>query len=288
MSSILDALKKLEEEKARENDPTDLPLDEVIAAQEILGKRHKGGRGFDGWGSRLVVPISLGTSFLLVCLSLVVVYVSVKNHSQASPFPVENVQANVKQAPVEQNTGQSVPEKTSTVLVAQTPVEPQRPIQNSPPPATASKVEVPTPDPVAPPNTSPSSEPPQQTTDAVVYVRSEPVQVPKVPPTRREPPPVSKEPPRETSVVEEASVVTDPTLLPILTPSDQERLGLPRLKVNFVSQASSQRPQPYALINYKKVYAGETIPSTNARLIAVSVQGVGIEIGGQKFFVPAR
>ena len=278
----------MEEEKARENDPTDLPIDEVIAAQELLGKRHKGGRDFDVWGSKLVVPISLGTSFLLVCLSLVVVYISVKNQSQGSNFSVENIPANTRQATVEQNPGQNVAEKTSTVLVAQEPVEPQRPTENPSPPSAISKVEAPPPDLVAPSSSSPSSEPSQQSTDAVVYVRSESVHVPKVPPIRREPPPVSKDPLRQTSLVEETNVVIDPTLLPVLTPSEQERLGLPRLKVNFVSQASSQRPQPYALINYKKVYAGETIPSTNARLIAVSVQGVGIEIGGQKFFVPAR
>jgi len=74
--------------------------------------------------------------------------------------------------------------------------------------------------------------------------------------------------------------------LPELTVSDKARLGLPDITVNVVGRPSRYRPQPSAMINFNRVLLNDYIPGTDARLIGVSVHGIGIEIGGARYFVP--
>lgn len=81
--------------------------------------------------------------------------------------------------------------------------------------------------------------------------------------------------------------VIDLNKLPILRGSDRQRHGLDRLQLNMVGVATERRPTAFAIINLNKVYIGETIPDTNARLIAVGREGIGIEIvgSGQRYLV---
>jgi hypothetical protein len=76
------------------------------------------------------------------------------------------------------------------------------------------------------------------------------------------------------------------SILPVLTNSQREDLGLPELTINFVGMPTKRQPRPSALINLQKVYVGERIPGTSARLIGVEMHGIGIEVSGQQFFVP--
>lgn len=281
MSSILDALKKLEEEKAREAAPPDAALDERTAAEDLFGRRRKR-REFSGdLGRHSGVPISIAVSAVLVTAALTTVFFATRTAPREHIMPRQDV----AWAPV----------GMQAVGTASNPVEE----------GVRSSLFVPTPTPEPPraepapdegfvPETSsfssrPSTPDKPESVDFPVYVREVPEPTP--PPQKEFPqapagtyPPVDKDP----SAHQVRDVVTDPTVLPILTPSEQERLGLPRLKVNFVSQASSTRPHPYALINYNKVYLGEPVPNTNARIIGVSVQGVGIDVDGRRYFVPAR
>ena len=78
----------------------------------------------------------------------------------------------------------------------------------------------------------------------------------------------------------------DLSLLPVLTNSQRTELGIPELTINFVGMPTKRQPRPSALINLKKVYVGERIPGTNARLIGVEMHGIAIEANGQQFFVP--
>lgn len=73
--------------------------------------------------------------------------------------------------------------------------------------------------------------------------------------------------------------------LPELSDAERMRLGLPLLKVNFVTTSGRNRSQPSALINYQKVFVGETIPGTRAILVGVDPRGIGIEVDGKRYFV---
>lgn len=90
--------------------------------------------------------------------------------------------------------------------------------------------------------------------------------------------------PRATKRVEAGEV--DVLSLPELTDSDRRRLGLPEITVNVVGRPSKYRPQPSAMINFSRVVLNEFIPGTRAQLIGVSVHGVGIQVGGERYFVP--
>ena len=76
--------------------------------------------------------------------------------------------------------------------------------------------------------------------------------------------------------------------LPVLTPSEETRLGLPSITINTVAAPNERQPRPAALVNYSLVYLGETVPGTNARLFAVDVLGIGLEVNGTKYFLPKR
>ena len=66
--------------------------------------------------------------------------------------------------------------------------------------------------------------------------------------------------------------------LPRLTLADQERYGLGELRLNVLREAGPGNPDPVAIINLKKVYLGERIPGTRARLIGISSRAIAIEI----------
>jgi hypothetical protein len=68
--------------------------------------------------------------------------------------------------------------------------------------------------------------------------------------------------------------------LPRLTLADQERYGLGELRLNVLREAGPGNPDPVAIINLKKVYLGERIPGTSARLIGISSRAIAIEIEG--------
>lgn len=66
--------------------------------------------------------------------------------------------------------------------------------------------------------------------------------------------------------------------LPRLSANDRSRYGLDNLRLNVLRAADRDQPEGMAIINLKKVYVGEIIPGTRARLIAVEATGIGIEI----------
>lgn len=74
--------------------------------------------------------------------------------------------------------------------------------------------------------------------------------------------------------------------LPELTDSARRRLQLPEITVNVVGRPSKYRPQPSAMINFNRVVLNEFIPGTDAKLIGVSVHGIGIQVGQERYFVP--
>ncbi|HOE67429.1 MAG TPA: hypothetical protein PLO62_12970 [Candidatus Hydrogenedentes bacterium] len=76
--------------------------------------------------------------------------------------------------------------------------------------------------------------------------------------------------------------------LPMLSPSEMSRLGLPKLTINMIGTPSESRPRASAMINFNIVYVGDEIQGTSAKLIGVDVKGIGIEIDGSRYFVSQR
>ncbi len=75
--------------------------------------------------------------------------------------------------------------------------------------------------------------------------------------------------------------------LPRLSTQDRENLGLDNLQLNVLRPADKNQPDALAIINLKKVYVGEMIPGTPARLIGVEAGAIGVEIdkgGAQRQF----
>ena len=66
--------------------------------------------------------------------------------------------------------------------------------------------------------------------------------------------------------------------LPRLSMHEREMLGLDNIRLNVLRPADKQQPDALAIINLKKVYVGEVIPGTPARLIAVESNAIGVEV----------
>lgn len=122
---------------------------------------------------------------------------------------------------------------------------------------------------------------------------SEPVNLPRearsVEGTRvASPPPVREAPIASPAPPKQSYGDIDLNSLPVLTESERIRLGLPQIKINIVGLPTKNQPHPSALINMYRVYVGEKIPGTNATLVAVELRGIGIEVDGQAYRIVRR
>jgi hypothetical protein len=337
MSSILDALKKLEAEKARQAEAELVRLDDEPFEPDTAGEE-------------LVVPlieapgppVAVSTRTLVVggavfAVALVAISVSISlwvARSSVTPIRVtENVAAPVAESPVladpsPANEAPSAtpppeapaaasppapeadlpaatpkPEPPAKPVVAKTakptpaPVKAPKPV--SPPPETQVAAPEPAPAPEAPPAAQELAPAPK----AVQLAQApKPVMPPEPALVEQAPAPVAEEP----ALVIETPVAAPPPLavppppseaeigpvdlkkLPILRSSERVRFGLENVRLNVLREASPTRPHGLAIINLNKVYIGETIPGTRARLIEVKSHGIGIEImdSGERFYFP--
>ncbi|MEA3364279.1 MAG: hypothetical protein U9Q79_01445 [Candidatus Hydrogenedentes bacterium] len=113
--------------------------------------------------------------------------------------------------------------------------------------------------------------------------------VPTYPDATPPPEPVPPEPNHSEVAAVSESVApgeVDIMSLPELTESARRRLHLPEITVNVVGRPSKYRPQPSAMINFNRVVLNEFIPGTDAKLIGVSLHGIGIQVGQERYFVP--
>lgn len=83
------------------------------------------------------------------------------------------------------------------------------------------------------------------------------------------------------------AAVTDVQQYPRLSSSDMARYGLSDMRLNVLREATPTRPEALAIINLNKVYVGEDIPGSDARLIGVARYGIAIEIKstGARYYV---
>jgi hypothetical protein len=303
MSSILDALKKLESEKSNSNDPDERAHIESVAAERDLTRRRRRSQSDDEViriNSTAMIVAGLAVATVLVTVSVVAalaIYRSLERPTLAAgppsaPTGPEDLASSQPLAPAPLESAPFEP-IVEYVEVPEVPAPvPLQPVASDPTlmePATV-------PEPIE--AAMPSPEP-------VVWVEPEPVQnaVPAVPdpaplpdvapepepawtgaPAEPTPAPETATPP--TPDYSEAPIgEVDLRTLPMLSESERFRLGLPPLKINIVGLPTKRQPRPSALINFEKVYLGEYIKNTNARLIAVELHGVGIEVAGHRYFM---
>ena len=298
MSSILDALNKLEREKAAAK-TIDLEVDPALAARELLGQ--------DILRDKVAVqvrPANLILTIMAFALVLVGLSVWISTRMVARQAPVvpaaslapERVVAERAEAllhePESGPEGEvAVLEFTNVGMVAPIPELAKAPVDANP------IADTPAPDAeVTPsvPQTLDTAEAPviEFTNVAVVVpIREEVARAELV-----EPEEVFSKGAMETvpdANTDEALVsLKDVHKLPILTSAIREQYNLGDVKLNMVWPAELSRPygRPYdlALINRMKVQVGDRIPSTTVRLIKVERDGVAIEIIGTRkyFFIP--
>lgn len=314
MSSILDALKKLEEEKAKraKEGGAKPPMDPMTPVPE--------------YHPRTAAPhapalsprtLMLGIGIMSVALIAVSVSVSVVLLRNTAPA---NVAHNAPAAPVAPPAApkeEAVPVESATEPVAEpantTPppdaVVPEPVTQPPPPlaPVAAKPVQeeapAPSPKPEAPapakpaPVPAPAPEPVKVAAAPVPLPKPEPEPAPApAPAPEPEPVAVAPEPapapaPNEepmTLRAKDVAPVEDLRSLPELRSTERMRFGLEGMRINFLRESAPQRPAAMAVINLNKIHIGEVIPGTKARLIAVERHGIGIEIAttGDRFYVP--
>lgn len=296
MSSILDALNKLEQEKAQVEQEEERDIDPRQAARELIGGRP--GRP----GAVRLTPAALLLGAVVFMGAMIAVSVGVtiaivgRTAPAADPVQTQPVAAQpeivvpVAETPPPTPEPQPEPRVAAVVPSAVTPEpEPEpAPVEVVAPPVEQERKEAPVRvAAIAPP--PPKAEP----------VASAPVEKPVEP--VREPEPIIEAAPEPEPVVEQAPVVTarrepvaapkpapvvtDIRKLPPLTLAVSQRYGSEPILINMISPASPTRPYPYAIINRIKVTVGDPIGGSRLRLVEVENHGIAVEGGGQRYYV---
>ncbi|MDZ4860596.1 MAG: hypothetical protein SGI88_16595 [Candidatus Hydrogenedentes bacterium] len=262
MSSILDALRKLEKEKSSREEPQAATLRELTLEPDFEAPAGGGAGsagstiGFIIAGALILAGIAAGTVTTAVMLA--------DNNSE--PLPVASASAPTP----------SVQRASVQTIITPVPVlDDELPEESDPPskPLQTARAAVPKLEKI-------KAKPKLEAVTAATVEKSAVVPLPSLPISAPEPPAA---PPAQAPL---GKINFD--TLPILTESDRVRLGLPPLKINIVGIPNTRNPRASALINMQKVYVGENIPSTQARLVDVDLRGVAIEISGNRYMVSRR
>lgn len=320
MSSILDALNKLEEEKKEAaRTVAEAAIDPRIAARELVG--HSGARRPSHGNPLMWGLVGMGLFSLITLGAAAAAYFMVKpalplaNVATAPPA----VNATPPPATVQASPGTSVTE-TSEAASPTGPPEPKDGLPKTAPTATtpaspSPAAQVPAPKPTPPIANSPALptridvasnalpdlawvEESAKTTNSAAEVAGseavvarEAVPAPLVEATPLPPalPGVETPPaaPPEPSIVAPGPLPSDISKLPMLRDSDKGRIGFDKVKINMLQPKSDSRPYAKAIINLKPVLIGERIPDTRTTLIAVQINGIAIEVNGsrERYFV---
>ena len=303
MSSILDALKKLEEEKAakRAKEGGGRP---PVESMTPLPDMHRAPHNVTNAASMNPRALMLGIGAMSIALVAISVTVSVfllrpstpAVVAQAppaalpvaapAPAPVEVVPAPVETAPAVP-APEAVAPKPAAPLAPQAAPETAEPVAAAPSPAPKPEpAPAPAPKPEAVAVAAPAPEPEPEP-------MPEPTPLPTVAELTRAPEPEPQPEPEPAPAPEslrpkDVAPVEDLRALPELRSTDRMRHGLEAMRINFLRESAPQRPAAMAVINLNKIHIGEVIPGTTARLVAVERHGIGIEITstGDRFYVP--
>lgn len=323
MSSILDALKKLETDKAASKRSSGRAFETLPPEQQLTGKKPQARStrplvliGAGALGAVLLVTLSVGVSLFVVRGADrvgPVASVAVLPAPDLVPAPVAPEQV---ETPVV--TPSAVTEEKPKIADSAPAVEPTPPVQPVepkpeltppvPPPAEknvekpAVAVEI---RPAEAAAVNPEAKPePEVVAEVKAPSEPEPLVKPEDKAVTEEKPATAKEPKPEpvveplvlakttapTVVAPQPRVQPGPIdvkMLPPLRNSDKPLYGLENVQLNMLRPASKNRPYASAIINLQPVEIGEVISGSIAILIAVEKDAVAIEIqdSGERFQV---
>jgi hypothetical protein len=307
MSSILDALKKLEEEKAakraKEGGYAQPPVESLTPVPDLRRAPHHAGNPASmnprtlllgiGAMSIALVAISVTVSVFLLRPSPPAVLAQAPPSAPAAaptPAPVEATVAPVESPAV------PAPEVVAAPAPEAAAPQPAAPLAPKPAPEPVPAAsEAPAPAPSQPAAPAPAPKPVPVVAAAAPAPEPEPEPEPTPLPTLAEltrapePEPAPAPAPAPESLrAKDVAPVEDLKALPELRSTDRMRHGLEAMRINFLRESAPQRPAAMAVINLNKIHIGEVIPGTTARLVAVERHGIGIEITstGDRFYVP--
>jgi hypothetical protein len=254
MSSILDALRKLEQEKAtREQSLASTPARELALEPELDLTGERGRRSSPAKTAFLVlggalVTVGIGAGVIAAAVMVSRRDAPVQRAAASPPNQAAALTTTVKPVQV---AAESKPVKVASAAATKqvTAKKPEAQSKPAPQPAPAAAKPEPALPALAKPSNASTNDPPAPASTAAGI---------------------------------------DIEKLPILSESVRVRLGLPPLKINIVGIPNSRNPRASALINMQKVYVGENIPGTSARLIDVNLRGVGVDVNGQRYFLSRR
>lgn len=291
MSSILDALKKLESEKSSKVKSRERANIEEVAAERDLTRRRKPQP--EGELIRINSFVLVFAGVVLIALLVTVSAVTAvaimrateppRLADAAPPVPAAPPVATAPFRPVDrsvENLASAVPAPEPLQPVSAEPIT-MEPVESVTP--TESAVAAPDPvawvEPAPGPDEEAAAESPPQPAPQPQPKPAPVVAPPATPPAAQQAPPPQAQ--RDDTPIGEVNLNT----LPMLSETERVRLGLPKLKINMVGLTNDRNPRPSALINFHKVYVGEYINDTKARLIKVELRGVGIEVAGHRYFL---
>ncbi|MBI4558027.1 MAG: hypothetical protein HY706_10640 [Candidatus Hydrogenedentes bacterium] len=353
MSSILDALKKLEDDKADAVRPEDLELDREVAERDLTGYTAAARRTTDKvtpLAAAVVASLITAALLLIAVLGILAMrrgesqtadtpQVSLPTGATSTSTPAMAARTVTKEIPLDVTTlnaeRASVPmTKSSTTETKEVGTHQEFPASDAPAapsPVTTTGFE-PAATPPANPRTTPEAPPTRMAEanpDRTVVARAptinstdnpqstvrspqsrDAMEAPKSPSEdrtssltdgplpghsgRRSPTPAFPAAPglpertEQNSSPKAAARNVDLHALPELADPDRVRLGLEGLQLNMPRMRNQYRPYDSAIINFRTVRVGQTIPGTSAILIAVDLTGIGIEIEttGEQFYLP--
>jgi hypothetical protein len=269
MSSILEALKKLEAEKNAQVVPVDSPepaYSADLAAGALLGPISHGHPA-----AHRLAPLTLllaGGFFTIllvgvsVLLSLLVMQRGqIAQPPSTPPSPASGEPAAAAMAPVPSALSDPA-QGLVTTPVATEHLAPSEKVATTQAPASVDERPRKAP---APRRETPAALP-------VEEVRYEPY-IPKP----------AKSEPRKSEPLPD-----DIRSLPMLSRTERAQYRLEDMSLNMLNEANAQRPTGNAIINLEKVFVGETLPGSNAKLVDVRSHGIAVEILStrQRYYIP--
>ncbi len=278
MSSILEALKKLEAEKY-----TPQSSEIVSAADADYSSNTLLADLVDGPGtSRTMAPLlwvlggGVFTVLIIGVVVLVVMLLLQQNQSSASQY------ANTTPAPTAASPSEPVAPEPVSIVTPEVDA-PAPDLEPTGPTATDEVVTTP----VSLPKmaaTAPEPAKAHSTTPPAVAVPAH------APQEARPPAPVAHAAPAPAKEVKVNNEPLPPDIrsLPMLSRQDRGQYRLDGIQLNMLNEQGPTRPIGNAFINLEKVFIGEFLPGSNAKLIDVKSFGVAVEIQstGQRFYIP--
>ena len=274
MSSILDALRKLEAEREAASEAAPEPVDAQSSgtrAEKPSPGHTPAPAGHKGKAVLLLGAFLFGGA--LVVVSVMITLHMAGGRMAGTVPPPKETSGPVTSGQETQTAALSVPLLQESASASVQPDDPMIPA------AVTASVEgaLPEPEP-AEPEPEPAPPTPEPESGHLSGTPNESAEQPQ-----EEAPPARVEPLAPLPLSPEALAA-----LPLLSESKRRQLGLPDLTINCARLNKDPNKTAWAWINLHKVIVGEEIPGTTAVLVGVDDRGVGLEVSGKRYYLGTR